>query len=102
MSFEAYRDLMIQKLQSGDYDHEPREVVEEKNLLAVGVVSAAEVIQLVRRCTRQQYSQSPHHRAPRIAVHVFQPFDDLGTPWYIKVYFLRGGTTVISVHRSGA
>jgi hypothetical protein len=100
MSFEAYRDLLIEKLQSGEYAHEPRDVMEEKNLLAVGVVSAAEVVRLVRRCTRQQYRQSAHHRAPRITVHIFQPVDAGAQPWYIKVYFLKSGATFISVHRS--
>jgi hypothetical protein len=73
--------------------------MEEKNLLAVGVVSAAAVGRLLRRCTSQQYAAGQHHKLPRVVVHVFKSVDVDGAGWYIKAYFLRGGATFISVHR---
>lgn len=99
MSFDAYRSLLVEKLASGEFSHEPREAMEEKNLLAVGVVSAAAVGRLLRRCTSQQYAMDQHHKLPRVVVHVFKPVDVDGAGWYIKAYFLRGGATFISVHR---
>jgi hypothetical protein len=99
MSFDAYRGLLVAKLASGEFSHEPREAMEEKNLLAVGDVSAAAVARLLRRCTSQQYATDHHHRLPRVVVHVFRPVDVDGGGWYIKAYFLRGGATFISVHR---
>jgi len=99
MSFDAYRGLLVEKLASGEFSHEPREAMEEKNLLAVGEVSAAMVAKLLRRCTPQQYATGQHHKLPRVVVHVFRPLDVDGAGWYIKAYFLRGGATFISVHR---
>lgn len=100
MSFEAYRNLLIEKLTAGEFSHEPRSAMEEKNLLAVGAVSERKVIVLLRRCTRPQYATDHHHRMPRVVVHVFRPVDVDGAGWYIKAYFLAGGATFISVHTS--
>ena len=102
MGLTQARATLIAALAGGTYQHEPREAQEEKNLLAVGDVSPEEVIRLLNRCKGTQYSESTHHWAADVVVHLFEPeFGD--ETWYIKAYFLDegDGTAVfISVHRS--
>jgi hypothetical protein len=104
MGFRDAKRRLIASVLAGDYQHEPREVVEGKNLLDTGDVTPGEVADLVGRCRGNQYGTSPHHAAPDVEVHVFRPV--LGAEvWYIKVYFLDdpdgGGPAVfISVHKS--
>ena len=99
MGLREIRTLLVDALASGRYQHEERNVVSEKNLLATEEVSAAEVILLLQRCRGDQYSASPHHFAPTIACHVFRP--TLGEErWYIKAYFLSRDAVFISVHLS--
>ena len=84
---------------TGDIQHEVRDA--EKNLLATGQVTVAEVAEAVMRCRSSQYSSSPHHREAGTEVHVFRPnlsprAGHRGS-WYIKLYF-RAGIIFISVH----
>lgn len=99
MSMDAFRTLLIEKLLRGEVNHEAREALAEKNLLAIRAVTPEQVAELLRRTTRQQYRTSPHHRAPRITVHEFLPVAADGVGWYIKAYFLQGGAWFISVHK---
>lgn len=78
-----------------------------KNLLDTGDITPREVVALLSACrgTRDQYSETPHHVAREIPVHVFKP-TLREERWYIKVYFLSGTEELepavfISVHRSG-
>ena len=91
--------VALEALARGDIQHEAREAQIEKNLLAIGDVTAADVAALIRRCSGRQYASSPHHRNPTVEVHEFFPGRGVrGQPrWYIKLYF-RNGTTFISVH----
>jgi len=101
MSFTAAKRALLAALEAGDIQHEAREVLSEKNLLAVGDVSVEEVIAVVRRARGHDYSTSPHHWNADTEVHLFRPIVD-GTSWYVKAYFLEepAGTAVfISVHR---
>jgi hypothetical protein len=102
MGLTQARASLIKALEDGTYQHEPREAQEEKNLLAIGDVSPAEVIRFLHRCKGAQYSESPHHWAPDVMVHLFEP--EVGDEtWYIKAYFLDeadGSAVFISVHRS--
>jgi hypothetical protein len=100
MGFRPAQKRLVAALRSGNFQHEVREVLAEKNLLAIGDVTAAEVIRAVQRTLGHEYSRSPHHWDPDITVHVFRPRID-GDPWYIKCYFFpaSGDTAVfISVH----
>jgi hypothetical protein len=96
--FKETREELIKKLEAGDFDSEPRDAMDEKNLLAIGVVSAADVVRLLRRCKGTQYSASPHHKVKKILVHIFQPVDMDRRRWYIKAYFVARRAIFISVH----
>ena len=92
---------LVAALEAGDLQHEARDTLSEKNLLAVGKVSEADVIALLRRTRGDQYSSSGHDRDPDTTVHVFKPAVD-EEQWYIKVYFLDptdGSAMFISVHK---
>ena len=97
MGLREVRTELIECLKDGRYEHEPRDVLSEKNLLAVGDVTAAHVIRLLQRCKGEQYECSPHDADRETLVHVFQPEAD-GRCWYIKAYFLSEGAVFISVH----
>ncbi len=100
MGFRNAKTRLIRALESGDFGHEPREVQEEKNLLAVGDVTTEFVIDLLHKSRGQDYSSSPHHADPLVDVHVFGPTVD-GERWYVKAYFSPDRSAVfISVHRS--
>ena len=100
MGFRDVKAALLVALESGNYGHEPREVQVEKNLLAVGEVSQAFVVQLVRKTSGTEYSSSPHHAQASVAVHVFKPMKD-GARWYVKAYFAPDKSVVfISVHRA--
>ena len=101
MGLESARQALVRALKDGDYQHEARDVLSEKNLLAVGIVSEGEVVVLLQRTRGDQYSTSPHDADQTVDVHVFRP-EVKGQRWYIKAYFLDGpeGTaTFISVHK---
>jgi hypothetical protein len=100
MGFRRAKHLLLAALRSGNFQHEAREVLAEKNLLAIGDVTADEVVRAVQRTGGGDYSSAPHHWDPEITVHIFRSRID-GDRWYIKCYFLpaSGGTAVfISVH----
>lgn len=102
-SFTEVRRRLIHALESGDFVHEARDARAEKNLLAVGDVTAGDVIRLLQRTRGDQYTVSPHDWDSAIAVHVFKP-TVLHVGWYVKAYFLpQGGETAvfISVHPQG-
>lgn len=92
--FKAARSAVIAALESGAYLHVSRGEIEVKNLLAIGAVSAGEVVDILRGCDGSHYSSSPHHSVPVIEVHVLKR---LG--WYIKFYFIEPHTWFISVHQ---
>jgi hypothetical protein len=100
MGFREAKAALIAALQQGAYGHEPREVQEEKNLLAMGEVTEAFVIELVRKSTGNAYSVSPHHADASVDVHLFKPTKD-GQRWYVKAYFTPDKSAMfISVHRT--
>lgn len=100
MGLKDARRALIAALRSGDFQHEARHVISEKNLLAVGDISEDDVIHLLQRTRGRQYSTGPHDWDPTTTVHVFQPRVG-GVGWYIKAYFLTeeiGRAVFISVH----
>ncbi len=88
MGFSSAKRALLAALEAGNFQHEAREVLSEKNLLAVGEISVGEVISIVRRSRGTDYAASRHHWDPDIEVHVFRPTVD-GTSWYVKAYFLE-------------
>lgn len=86
---------------TGDFQHERRDALSEKNLLAVGDVTAAEVVGLLPKTRGDQYSSSSHDWDAATAVHVFKPVVNR-EQWYIKAYFLDPSdesAMFISVHK---
>jgi hypothetical protein len=101
MGFTAAKRALLTALETGNFQHEAREVLNEKNLLAVGDVSVHEIIEIVRRARGPDYPASPHHWNPSTEVHVLRPTVE-GIRWYVKVYFLEeleGTAVFISIHR---
>ena len=91
------RRRLIAALREGEYRHEGRSALEEKNLLAIGEVGPPEVIQLLQRCRGDQHRTSPHHVDRTLVVHEFRPV--LGDrTWYVKAYFRGPMAWFISVH----
>lgn len=102
MGYREAKAAVVRALRKGDYVHEAREALQEKNLLAVGAIDAETVVRLVLKTSSARYDVSRHHADRDVQVHTFRPIVD-GEGWYVKVYFLDGqeGTaTFISVHRS--
>lgn len=101
MSLKEARTRLISALRQGRFEHEPREVLAEKNLLAIGEVGPEEVITMLQRTRGDQYKEAQHHWDAEVTVRVFTP-EVGGVRWYIKAYFLEGPqelATFISVHR---
>jgi predicted GTPase len=101
MGFTDAKRTVVAALRSGNYEHEPRDVLEEKNLLAVGEVTEEQVIHALNRATGKDYSSSAHHWDESTEVHTFKPRVD-GVTWYIKAYVVDEGSgrvTFISVHK---
>lgn len=99
MGFRDIRKQVIDALNSGAVQHEARGDINDKNLLATGAMTIADVIRLLSRCRGNQHESSPHHQDASIEVHVFKPLDD-GTQWYIKLYCIDPDVWFISVHNS--
>ena len=98
VGFEAAKQRAIKALRSGDgIEHEARDALASKNLLAIGAISCDFVANLLNRCKGGQHISSPHDFDARTEVHVFKPVDVAGKRWYIKLYF-RTRTVFISVH----
>jgi hypothetical protein len=101
MGLKSARKALIAALEAGNFQHEQRDTLSEKNLLAVGEVTEAEVIGLLRRTRGDQYSSSGHDWDRDTTVHVFKPEVD-DERWYIKAYFLNPtdhSAIFVSVHK---
>lgn len=97
MGFKEVRARVIEALLSGQFRHEDRENQREKNLLHAQEVTRGFVVDLLLRCSGDQYESSRHHLIP-VTCHVFTP-ERGGERWYVKVYFRPDEAVFISVHR---
>jgi hypothetical protein len=98
MGFKEVKTKVIKCLESGNYDHEVRNEIDIKNLLATGQLTDVQTIRLINKTNGTQYEASPYHGNNKsIMVHLFKPVD-AGKTWYIKFYFLEPDTVFISVH----
>lgn len=92
MGFKDVKEKVIASLLADDYSHEARQDIDEKNLLSVGKITAAELAEVLKRSRGQEYSSSPHHQDSSVMVHVI-----VCNGWYVKFYF-DPDTLFISVH----
>jgi hypothetical protein len=99
MAFRKARSKIIAAPQAGTYSHEARDALRERNLLAVGDVSAEFVIELLKRAGGADHRESPHHRDAQTTVHIFS-CRHAGERWYVKAYFIDDEARFISVHPS--
>jgi hypothetical protein len=79
----------------GDYAYISRNDIDQKNLLAVGKVSLAKVVAVLKKSRGTEHSCSPHHQDETIEVHVI-----VCGGMYIKFYF-DPDTVFLSVHQEG-
>jgi len=94
----------VEALRQGTFEHEARDALSEKNLLAVGDVDEDEVARLVLRTRSHEYGESRHHWDQSVIVHTFNP-TSREERWYIKVYLIETDhderkAVFISVHRA--
>ena len=106
MGFRKAKAAIVEALRQGTFEHEARDALSEKNLLAVGGVDENEVVRLVLRTRSHEYGESLHHWDRSVIVHTFKP-TDREERWYIKVYFIETDrderkAMFISVHRAGS
>ena len=106
MGFTESKAAVVAALHEGNFEHEARDALGEKNLLAVGDVDANEVATLVLKTRSQDYKESRHHWDQSVVVHTFEP-TVREERWYIKVYFVESSrddrkAMFISVHRAGS
>jgi hypothetical protein len=95
--FKYAKRRVISSLESGNYDFEARFDIDVKNLLAIGEITANELIKIIKSCGGMDHECSPHRQCTGFLVHVMKPAD-----WYIKFYFVddsEGYTVFISVHK---
>lgn len=103
MGLKDARKKAIGCLKSGDYEHENRKSINEKNLLLTGEITIDDVCTLLNATKGNRYEESPHHAVPTIMVHEFKPNSKKvngNISWYIKLYFIDDKTMMISAHPS--
>lgn len=95
MGFKDVKRKALNALATGNYQHEVRNNISEKNKLQTGEVDAEFVAALIKRSSGDDYSCSPHHRYSKILVHIL-----IKNNWYVKFYFIDPDTFFISVHQA--
>ena len=95
IGFREAKKWVIAALESGDYQHVSRDDIETKNLLEIGAVSTADLVNVILKCRGQHHSSSPHHSSvENVEVHLLER-----DGWYIKFYFVDFEPFFISVHQ---
>jgi|TARA_Y100000746_G_scaffold34706_1_gene26019 hypothetical protein len=97
MKFKEIKKQALDCLKKGQVEHEQRDDINVKNLLAVGQVSLDDVANIIGRSSGNEYSHSPHHVVSGIEVNIIKT-KRLGKEWYVKWYFIEPNTIFISVH----
>ncbi len=91
--FKETKSKVINCLRTGLFQHEARNLINEKNLLKTGEVSVDTVIKLISKTKGFQYIKEEHHMIKGVDIHIFKI-----EGWYIKFYFVDPNTMFISVH----
>ncbi|PHR29325.1 MAG: hypothetical protein COA36_03755 [Desulfotalea sp.] len=98
MGFKKEKYEVLKRLLLGNYLHEARSSISEKNLLQTGKVSAETVAKIINKARGGDYSTSPHHFVDNIEVHILRKVTYENKSWYIKWYSLEPDLFFISVH----
>lgn len=98
IGFSEARRRVLQCLESRNFQHEQRNNIDEKNLLATGDIDEDSIAKCIRRSTGKDHTSSAHHYDSQTEVHIIKK-----EGWYIKFYFAEiqtdDFTVFISVHR---
>lgn len=94
MSWKTKKSRVLGCLDADMVEHEARITIDEKNLLATGDVTNAEVAKLLARASGNQHSQSLHHLDKHTMVNIVKTKD-----WYVKWYYIDPNIVFISVHK---
>lgn len=97
MSFKEVKKKVLNCLEKGLIEHEERNDIDVKNLLATGQVTVGQVSSMIGRSRGNEYSSSPHYVVSDIDVHIVKTRSE-GKDWYVKWYFVEPNTVFISVH----
>src|SRR5687767_8687120 len=96
MGFKETKKKAIECLLSGRFYAEDRVDSPRKNLLAKGLISPAQVMEILKSCRgdRRYYEERSLDGNTKLKVHIFKT-----EVWYIKLYFMEPNCFVISVHK---
>lgn len=98
IGFSTAKRLALQCLESGSFQHEQRDNIDSKNLLATGDIDEDSIAKVIRNSRGTDHESSPHHQHRETEVHIIKH-----DGWYIKFYFAEINsddlTVFISVHR---
>lgn len=105
VALKEARKNAVAAINSGQIQHEPRDAIALKNLLAIGAVTTDDALLVINACKGDDYSTSQHHHDATVAVHVFKAkvktsIDSAKENWYVKIYFLDPDIWFISMHKS--
>jgi len=98
IGFKEARRRVCQALQNpSTIAHEERDDQQEKNLLAAGAVTPADVLEVARAANGNDCEELAHHQAASIVVHIIRR-EHQGVQWYVKWYCVEPNVVFISVH----
>ena len=97
MGFKQAKAQLLDCLGEGNVQHDARNDIDVKNLLAVGEVSLDDVAAVVGQSRGSDYQSMPHHQIAGVEVHVIST-QCAGVSWYLKWYFVEPNSVFISVH----
>lgn len=98
MGFKKEKEEVLKRLRLGDFLHETRKNIDEKNLLQTGKVSTETAARIISKARGGDYSTSPHHSSNDTKVHILQKVIYEKQSWYIKWYYLEPDLFFISMH----
>ena len=94
MKFDEIRSIVINALDSGAYNHEHRQAINKKNLLAFKIVDAKFVRNKISKSNENEHRTFYDYTFKDRIIHEF-----IVDRWYIKFYYENSIVTFISVHK---
>lgn len=97
MALKEAQRIFAGLLAKGAFQAEFRPDMTSKNWLAVGKLSADDVIQIIQACKEARYRTYKHLDDPRTIVHDFRS-RWREQRWVVKCYLTEGSAMFISAH----